>query len=64
LSPFAGTVELTVFPASIAELGVSGKGAVMTSTLENVTEKEPEPSAEQLAAEELVRPGPGSRACR
>jgi hypothetical protein len=55
---------LTVFPAPIAELGVSGKGAVMASTLENVTEKEPEPSAEQLAAEELVRPGPGSRACR
>lgn len=51
---------MTVFPAPIAELG----GAVMTSTLENVTEKEPEPSAEQLAAGELVRPGPGSRACR
>jgi hypothetical protein len=42
LSPFAGTAELTVFPAPIAEIGVSGKGAVMTSTLENVTEKGPE----------------------
>jgi putative transposase len=34
----------------------SRNGAVMTETLENVTtKKKPEPSAEQVAAEELVR---------
>ena len=33
----------------------SRNGAVMTETLETVTKKKPEPSAEQQAAEELVR---------
>ena len=33
----------------------SRNGAVMTETLETVTKKKPEPSAEQVAAEELVR---------
>jgi hypothetical protein len=40
----------------------SRNGAVMTETLETVTKKKPEPSAEQVAAEELVR-RPGSRGC-
>jgi putative transposase len=33
----------------------SRNGAVMTETLETVTKKKPEPTAEQVAAEELVR---------
>jgi hypothetical protein len=33
----------------------SRNGAVMTETLETVTKKKPEPTAEQQAAEELVR---------
>jgi hypothetical protein len=33
----------------------SRNGAVMTETLETVTKKKPEPSAEQVAADELVR---------
>ena len=33
----------------------SRNGAVMTETLETVTKKKPEASAEQVAAEELVR---------
>ena len=33
----------------------SRNGAVMTETLETVTKKKPEPTAEQAAAEELVR---------
>jgi len=39
---------------------------VMTATLDGVTKKrnKPEPSAEAQVAEELVGPGPGSRACR
>ena len=33
----------------------------MTATLDDVTKKKkPEPTAEQRAAEELVRPGPGA----
>jgi hypothetical protein len=33
----------------------SRNGAVMTETLESVTKKKPEPTAEQVAAVELVR---------
>jgi hypothetical protein len=40
----------------------SRNGAVITETLEPVTKKKPDPTAEQAAAEELVG-GPGSRAC-
>jgi len=32
----------------------SGRGAVMSATLETVTKKRPEPTAEQVTAEELV----------
>jgi hypothetical protein len=61
-SRIAGPVQLKVFPALIGEPGVQWKGTVMTATLEAVTKKKPEPSAEQAAAEELVRRA-GSRAC-
>ncbi len=37
-------------------MSVSGKGAVMTTTLNDMTaKKKPEPSAEEIAAKELVR---------
>jgi hypothetical protein len=52
-----GTVDLTVFPAqSRRAVGLSGRGAVMTATLDDVTsKKKTEPTAAEQAAEELVR---------
>lgn len=44
-----------VFPARPAD-GVGGEGAVMTTTLSDMTaKKRPEPSAEETAAKGLVR---------
>ena len=44
-----------MFPARRAD-SVGGEGAVMTTTLSDMTaKKKPEPSAEELAAKELVR---------
>jgi hypothetical protein len=53
-SVVVGTVDLTVFPAWHAERCSARKVAVMT-TLEDVTKKKAEQSAEQQAAVELVR---------
>jgi len=39
----------------LSPAGFGGTGAVLTSALENVTKKGPEPSAERRAAEELLR---------
>ena len=49
------TVDLTVFPAWRAGRELGGEGAVMTTTLDVVSSKKSEPSAEETAAKELVR---------
>jgi hypothetical protein len=56
----AGAVDLTVFLALIAEPGVQRESAVMNATLEDVTKKKPEPTAEAIAAEEIVRRARGA----
>jgi hypothetical protein len=44
-----GSVDLTVFPALIAEPGVQrARGAVMNATLEDVTKKKQEPTSEEM----------------
>jgi hypothetical protein len=50
-----GTVLVTCFRPWSQSLEFSGRGAVMSATREDVTRKKPEPTAEELAAEEIVR---------
>jgi hypothetical protein len=57
-------VDLRVFPALTAEPVVRPERCGKTATLSDVTKKiKAEPTAEQRAAEEMVR-RPGSKACR
>ena len=44
-----------MFPARRAGREFGGKGAVMTTTLDAVKSKKQDPSAEEIAAKELVR---------